>query len=196
MANPSDTRDRILEATLELISEKGYLGATTREIALQAGVSELTLFRKFGNKQKLFEEVLNTFTFLPRLKELVREVEDLPVEQALETIGIRFLKTLKERKRFVRIMLTEINTYPDQVRKAYSQTIEDMGQTLRGYLAEMQAGGQLRDVHLDMAALFFLRTLFTTFMNAEILNRRALSKSEMESTVGQLVDIFLNGIMA
>ena len=45
-----ETRQKLLEATLELISEKGYLGATTREIASLAGVSEVTLFRKFEKK--------------------------------------------------------------------------------------------------------------------------------------------------
>ena len=35
-----ETRLKLLEATLELISEKGYMGATTREIASAAGVSE------------------------------------------------------------------------------------------------------------------------------------------------------------
>ncbi|RMG73353.1 MAG: TetR/AcrR family transcriptional regulator, partial [Nitrospirae bacterium] len=43
----SQTRKALLESALELISEKGYLGATTREIAMRAGVSEITLFRHF-----------------------------------------------------------------------------------------------------------------------------------------------------
>ena len=195
MADPLETRERILEATLELISEKGYLGATTREIANQAGVSELTIFRKFGKKERLFEEVLKNYTFLPRLKDLIPTIEELPVPEALEAIGIRFLSTLKERKRFVRIMLSEMNTYPEKVRNAYSQTIEEMGQTLTGYLARLQSKGLLRDVPLDMAAIFFLRILFTTFMNAEILNQKELSSSEMRSVVGQLVAIFLHGVM-
>ncbi|MGD8353177.1 MAG: helix-turn-helix domain-containing protein, partial [Pseudomonadota bacterium] len=62
MPDCDETRNKLLEATLELISEKGYLGATTREIAALAGVSELTLFRKFGKKEHLFEEMLKTFT--------------------------------------------------------------------------------------------------------------------------------------
>ena len=48
----------LLDATLKLISEKGYLGSTTREIAQEAGVTELTLFRHFGTKEKLFEALL------------------------------------------------------------------------------------------------------------------------------------------
>ena len=48
------TRDKILEAALFLFSKKGYLGATTKEIAKEAGIAELTLFRHFASKEKLF----------------------------------------------------------------------------------------------------------------------------------------------
>ena len=55
-----NTKEQLLKATLKLISEKGYIGATTREIAHEAGVTELTLFRHFGSKERLFEELLNS----------------------------------------------------------------------------------------------------------------------------------------
>ena len=45
-----DTRDKILDASLALFSKKGFLGATTKEIAKKAGVAELTLFRHFSSK--------------------------------------------------------------------------------------------------------------------------------------------------
>jgi AcrR family transcriptional regulator len=61
-----DTKEKLLDATLSLMSEKGYLGATTRAISERAGVTELTLFRHFGSKEKLFEEVLNKYSFLPK----------------------------------------------------------------------------------------------------------------------------------
>ena len=71
----TNTKEQLLKATLKLISEKGYLGATTREIALEAGVTELTLFRHFGSKEHLFEELLKSYTFLPMLKELLPEMK-------------------------------------------------------------------------------------------------------------------------
>ena len=49
-----DTRDLILEASLEVFSEKGYTAATTLEISKRAGVSEMTLFRQFQTKNNLF----------------------------------------------------------------------------------------------------------------------------------------------
>jgi AcrR family transcriptional regulator len=45
--------EQILQAALRVIAEAGYAGATTKEIAKAAGVSEVTLFRRFGSKKEL-----------------------------------------------------------------------------------------------------------------------------------------------
>ena len=196
MSGPSDTKLKLLEATLELISEKGYLGATTREIARRAGVSELTLFRKFEKKEKLFEEVLKTQTFLPLLRETVIEVEDLEPAEALETIGIRYLQTLKERKMFVKIVLSEFNTYPEKVRNVQMQFVREMEGTLQGYLEELQKSGKLRAVSLEAAARTFLRMLFSFFILEEIIKDQNISGKTLKKTVREVVDIFMYGIVS
>jgi AcrR family transcriptional regulator len=194
MERHDETRERILEATLELISEKGYIGATTREIASQAGVSELTLFRKFGNKEHLFEEMLSNFTFLPRLKDLLAEIDEMPVEKGLNTIGIRYLKTLRERRALVQILLSEISHYPQKVRTIYQQMIYNLGKTLESYLEDRQARKEVRPIDMDYAAFAFLRALFMTFLNESILWGRNMNDEKIEVTVNMLVEIFLNGI--
>ncbi|MCD8508499.1 MAG: TetR/AcrR family transcriptional regulator [Bacillus sp. (in: Bacteria)] len=46
------TEDRILHAAIDLMEQKGFKAVTTREIAIEAGFSEMTLFRHFGTKKK------------------------------------------------------------------------------------------------------------------------------------------------
>jgi AcrR family transcriptional regulator len=55
-----DTTSRILDASIKIFKEKGYLSATTKAIALEAGVAEITLYRKFKTKKALFEATLRT----------------------------------------------------------------------------------------------------------------------------------------
>ncbi len=50
--------DQILDAALNVLVEQGYTGATTRQIAAAANINEVTLFRRFGNKQKLIAAAL------------------------------------------------------------------------------------------------------------------------------------------
>lgn len=56
-ARPS-TKERILDAALDVFSQKGFHTATTDEIAERAGVGKGTLYRYFETKEKLFAELV------------------------------------------------------------------------------------------------------------------------------------------
>jgi AcrR family transcriptional regulator len=188
------TKEDLLRASLKLISEKGYLGSTTREIAQEAGVTELTLFRHFGSKERLFEELLKTYTFLPELKELLPELDGLSGENALVVIATRFLSTLKERKSFIKILHTEVTIYPDKVREVYNHFIDEMRATMAFYLKSLQERGFLRkSISPEMAAKVFLWMLVSYFRSEEIMRPTGLKKAAMEQQVKDMIDIFLQG---
>jgi AcrR family transcriptional regulator len=192
----ANTKERLLGATMKLVSEKGYLGATTREIAREAGVSELTLFRNFGSKEKLFEGMLGQYTFLPRLKELRPRLEGLTYEEALMTIAKRFLLTLKEQKSFIKIMYSEANLYPDKALKVYNATGDELRATLSGYFASLQKKGVLRKVSPDTSARMLLSMLFAYFRSEELLRGRDITKKgKMDREVREIVDIFVHGTL-
>lgn len=46
-------KERLLRAAVEVFSEKGFSGASTREIARRARVNPVTLFRTFKSKEQL-----------------------------------------------------------------------------------------------------------------------------------------------
>ncbi len=52
------TEDKILKASLRLFSIYGYSEVTTKKIAREAGLNEVTIFRKFGSKSNLFQQVI------------------------------------------------------------------------------------------------------------------------------------------
>ena len=54
----SDTRDRLIDVTARLFAEAGYHGTTTRRIAQEADLNEVTVFRHFGSKDALIREAL------------------------------------------------------------------------------------------------------------------------------------------
>jgi AcrR family transcriptional regulator len=72
-----DSNDEIImKAALEVFAEKSYRGATTKAIARKAGFSELTLFRKFKNKESLFKVVYqkNLSIFKNQVKQANQEM--------------------------------------------------------------------------------------------------------------------------
>jgi AcrR family transcriptional regulator len=56
------TREKILASARDLFAEKGYEGATIRDIAAAAGMSTGAVFASFADKAELFQEILATRT--------------------------------------------------------------------------------------------------------------------------------------
>ena len=52
------TRERVLAAARQLFSERGYEGATIRDIAQAAGMSTGAVFASFADKAELFAEIV------------------------------------------------------------------------------------------------------------------------------------------
>ena len=55
------TEDKNILAAMRMFETCGFAAATTKAIAAEAGVAEVTLFRIFGDKRKLFGGFLGTF---------------------------------------------------------------------------------------------------------------------------------------
>lgn len=60
-----DAREKLLAAAYELFGAKGYAGVGTRAIAEAAGVNEVTLFRIFGTKHSLWQEIFDRYVVRP-----------------------------------------------------------------------------------------------------------------------------------
>lgn len=107
MAKPVKTnrKEEILEASLEVIAERGYYNTTTALIAEKAGISQPYVFRFFKTKEELFvaamdrayERILQTFKSVDAgpgqlVSKMIEAYEELsashPNEIALQIIGI------------------------------------------------------------------------------------------------------------
>ena len=53
-----DTKDRILDAALDLFIERGYDKTSLREIAEQVGVTKAALYYHFASKKEIFRTLM------------------------------------------------------------------------------------------------------------------------------------------
>ena len=93
------SRERILEAAARVYAKHGFRGATTRLIANEAGVNEVTLFRTFGSKSALLEAVLMQHDSASPAPGLDPRAEDLEAELT------RWIDEHLQRVRSIRYLL-------------------------------------------------------------------------------------------
>lgn len=102
-----NSKERLLDAALKEFSEKGYEGATTKGIADLAGVNEVTLFRNFGNKEKLFRAVIDRdLDVSGPINELPTFVGKDPVED-ITRLGLFISKHAKKRSRISKLIISD-----------------------------------------------------------------------------------------
>lgn len=105
----------ILEAAARLFGDHGYRGATTRRIALEAGVSEVTLFRQFGTKEALLREAIGA----PSRRLRVARLPETPQnpERELVVWCAAYLRQLRAARKVIRKSLAEVADRPSVARR-------------------------------------------------------------------------------
>ena len=105
-----DVRNALLEAAITVFAESGSRGATTRRIAEQAGVNEVTLFRHFRSKDELIQAAL--VRFVTRIEHRpLPEVPTAPRAELLEWCRAHYRELLKHRS-FIRKVMSEHEEHP------------------------------------------------------------------------------------
>ncbi len=106
---------QILEAAEELISKKGFVGTTVRDIAAKANVNVAMISYYFGSKEKLLQSLLLNRTEQSRtlLNNLKKDVHIDPWEKINRIIDFYVDQILKNR-RFHTIMSRQISLVQDK----------------------------------------------------------------------------------
>ncbi|MDK2792302.1 MAG: hypothetical protein PWQ25_1165 [Deferribacteres bacterium] len=187
------TKEKIIDAAFGLFSQKGYLGTTTKEIALHAGVSEVTLFRHFGSKESIFEEVIQSKSFLPDLKNLIPKLENLSLKDTLLEIATENIKKLIMKKGAIKIFFSEVDRYPERVRESHNAMVDEMVRILTKFL--MSKLTKYSDKDMKLITKMFWYIIFGYFLENEIIKNEVSDFDLLRKIFDRKIDFFLNGIL-
>ena len=183
-----------MAAAAQIFAEKGYAGATTRELAAAAGVNEVTLFRHFGSKGNLFEAIINAQSMLPDLAGIVAQRLTGSYRDDLRRIGSLTLRAMLERRESMRLMLCESDRAPE-LRELMAQIPVRLRQMLAGYLRQQMEDGRVRAGDAEVMAQAFFGMLFAHSISAVILDTPVAPALSPEEIVEQYVEIFVAGTL-
>lgn len=187
------TRQRIIEAAVEIGSKVGYARATTKAIAEAAGVNEVTLFRHFGNKENLFSVAIEQYGG-PALATAIETQLTGDYRRDLTTVGNTFIEILLERQEILRLLLCESAHIPE-VRTVLARNPRELRKMLARYLQSQMEKGTIKEQHPEAMAQAFLGLFFAYAISLNILDepiKPVISNSEL---VSQFVDIFVTGTL-
>lgn len=157
--------DKLLLAALHLIAEKGYNGVTTLEIASAAGLSEKTLFRHFGSKQKLLEAAFDRYHYAEEMKKLFAEKLVWDLETDLLLVTTTYHEIMNRNRKMIQISLKEdegqLPGFRDRTQKHPQQLLE----ILTNYFIEMAEKGKILSTNPELQAATFIMMHFGAFMN-------------------------------
>lgn len=187
-----ETREKIMQAAVELISTKGYKGATTREIAETAGVNEVTLFRHFGTKQALFEAVLNQYSSLPDMLGMIEHRMTGDYRQDLIMLGMMLNTAFEERREILPLILCEAEQI-NELQSVIASIPERLREYLSRYLREKIEGQEVIPQDPELLAQAFLGMFFSYHISTNMLDSRPASPVQPQQVVETFVDIFVRG---
>jgi AcrR family transcriptional regulator len=183
-------RDQLLDAALKVYAETGYRGATTRRIAGQAGVNEITLFRHFGSKDALIREAL-TRAGASEVPDLLPDNPRDPFTEIREWARAH-LRELRERRSLIRTCMGEIVEHPG-IFSAENSSPALAAKALRRYLRRLREVGQAKAPFDEGAASAMLTgALFADAMGRDIMPD--LYRNEPEQALDEYVRLFLRSI--
>lgn len=102
-----DKTDQIIAAALRVFLRKGYLQATTQEIAKEAEVAEMTLFRKFSTKQNLFLSVFKPIIARQFDSKIMQFAKEEETAEFFRKILFDRLETMSRNDQVVRVLIAE-----------------------------------------------------------------------------------------
>lgn len=135
-----ERKNQILESALKTFVRSGYSGTTTLEIAKDANISEVTLFRYFNTKEEIFKSAIEPL--------ILKSFEDvIEVSSTLKPFD-KFKVVLKDRIKFVNefssviklvLMESEINpiitdyNFVGKITDLIESTVKDSGLIIKDY---------------------------------------------------------------
>jgi len=192
-----EIRQQILKTAIRLFAQKGFRGTTTREIALAAGVNEVTIFRHFASKQDLYTAILevksNEAGITSWLVELA-EFADRRDDTGLFLFAARnILAHYKRDADFLALKLYSSLEGHELARKYRELQICPLYRFLRDYIVTRQRERAFHPSNPDIAVQAFLGSVYNHAVCLHFSEVDFITLTE-EETAGEFTEVFLRSM--
>lgn len=187
------TDERIIEATFTLLQKEGPEKTTTKKIAIEAGVNEITIFRKFKTKSNLIEIVKDHYLqiLIDKLEEIFDFNEDDEIDEFLKSKFYTISSLPETDFSIIKVALEEASDIPEK--KRLISVITDTILNKLGEFFKLQIeNGKIKEVNPNVLAVMCFSIIFQSVILWKIYNDGA--DFDTDQYGDDVLDILFNGI--
>ena len=184
------TRELLLSSAIDLFYEKGYVGASVRDIVKAVNVTNSILYHHFKDKNELLYVIIDRIglELIKSLKQVEQEYDD-PMERLSRMIYTQIC-IVKERKREVKIFLEEQYQLEPKYKAGILRQHREIYSLYMDQLNALEDRGMLRNVNKTV-----LNFAIHAMMNWSYRWYREDGPLSIEQVADSITDIFFHGIL-
>lgn len=196
-------REQILKTAVQLFSQHGFSGTTTKKIAEAAGVSEAMVFRHFASKDELYGAILDDKTCHEGirfpweentvLQEAVRNEDDYAV---FYNLAFHALTKQQSDERFMRLLFYSALEEHELAERFFSEFVSKVYEFIGDYIKRRQAEGAMRELNPRIVVRAFLGMMIHHSLNNILWDKkRRLLNITNEEAAKNFAEILLHGVL-
>jgi AcrR family transcriptional regulator len=183
---------QILDAATRVFASKGYRGATTKEIAAEAGISEGTIYNYFDSKYDLLIAMSQRLAL-----ESLMQIDALPAQENVRAYVTAIIKDrfelLVKNMDLIRALMPEV-LIDDDLRQAYLEQVLSPALVYLGQLIKSRTqAGIFREVQTDIVGRAMIGAMMS-FGYLWLRQPSELDERSQEELVSEVVGLFLDGL--
>lgn len=188
-----NTEEKIITATFNIVQKEGVQKATTKKIAAEAGVNEVTIFRKFENKKNLIEATKDYYMakLLSKLEETFDFDEEDSIEEYLKRSFHGILDFSEEDFSIIRVAMQEIEG-PSDKKLLISKITDAIINKLEEFFKLQLEKGVIKNVNSKAISLLCFSIIFQSLILWQIYGNTV--EIESDYFADDFLDIIFNGI--
>lgn len=187
-----EMQNKIIDATMLLIMEKGYASTTTKNIAKMAKINECTIFRKFKGKKDIILAAISTSKWNPDLKVTDFSKRTYNLENDLTNFSLIYMRKITPEMIKISMGLRTPELYEDTKDEILKVPLT-FKKVLVDYFNELEKMEKLTYGNTEHLAMMFLSLNFGfVFLNSTF--GKSLSKIEQIEYIKNSIKIFCYGL--
>jgi len=172
-----ERRLQILDTALEVFASKGFNGTSIKDIAEAAGISQGLMYHYFKSKKALLVVTIEHHSFLPALREILADRENMPANKVLKEIANKFLDTLDAKKSLVKILIRDV-AFDPEISDAWANLCQEGVSLLKKYIDGSISRGEFRPHNSEVTARCMLANVVMFHFTREVFKSSSITRAE------------------